>query len=178
MSKIQVKRGNLQNLGNYTGLNGELLWAQDAGKLFITDASGNKRLIGGEGLIVQTIEQRNSINPYLRQWRMIVGVYDDPNPFKNGQYELVYNLSDTDIANNDNWRSLNKHVVAIFNQSAGLVTGGTHQLSAGVSPVIYAKKDAADAFHKIIASFELDFENGNLSWSTSQEIFEGYLILI
>ncbi|MDX9906861.1 MAG: hypothetical protein RBS55_09770 [Bacteroidales bacterium] len=178
MGRVQVKRGNLDAVPNYTGLNGELIWAQDAGKLFITDSQGNKRLIGGEGFIVETIEQRDDINPVLRQWRMIVGVYNDPNPFKNGQYELVYNLSDTNPANNENWRSLNKHVVFISQQSAGVVTGGAHQLSNGVVPVMYARDNDQDSFRKIVAAFELDPENGDLSWSTSQQVFEAYLVLI
>lgn len=178
MARIQVKKGNLQNLESYQGLNGELLWTQDAGKLFITDSAGNKRLIGEAGFIVQTVEQRNSINIFMRQWRMIVGVYNDPNPFKNGQYELVYNLSDTDLANNENWRSLNKHIVFVSQQSSGVIPGGAHQLSNGVVPVMYARENSEDSFRKIVVAYELNPSNGDLSWSTSQQIFEAYLVLI
>lgn len=178
MGRIQVKRGNLSNVPNYPGLNGELIWAQDAGKLFITDSAGNKRLIGDAGVIVQTIQERNDIPAFMRQWRMIVGVYNDPNPFKNGQYELIYNLSDTDLSNNDNWRSLNKHIVLVSEQSSGIIQGGAHQLTTGVIPVMYARENDQDSFRKIVVAYELDPTNGDLSWSTTQQVFEGYLVLI
>ena len=178
MGRIRVKHGPLSHIEAYPGLNGELIWAEDAGKLFITDIYGNKRLIGGDGnIIVQTIEQRNSIPQVMRQWRMIVGVYNDSNPFLNGQYELVYNLSDTNLSNNDNFRSLNKHVVHIENASGGMVPGGVHQLSTGVDPTIYVKM-TGDRFEKVLANFQMDMVTGDVYWSTTNEIQDGYLVLI
>ena len=179
MGKIQVKHGPLNHVEDYVGLNGELIWAEDSGQLFITDVNGNKHLIGGQGgVIVQTIQERNAIPQHMRQWRMIVGVYNDPNPFRNGQYELVYNLSDTNLLNNDNFRSLNKHIVHIVEQTSGVVEGGAHQLSTGVVPAMYARKDGEEKYRKIIVDYELNPQNGDLSWSTSQQVYEAYLVLI
>jgi hypothetical protein len=52
MGRIQVKHGLEANIEAYPGLNAELLWAQDTGRLFSTDIDGNKILIGGSGSFV------------------------------------------------------------------------------------------------------------------------------
>lgn len=179
MARIKVKHGPLVNVENYPGLNGELIWAEDAGKLFITDISGNKRLIGGGGgIIVQTVEERDSIPVFMRQWRMIVGVFNDANPFRNGQYEMVYNLEDTDISNNANFRSLNKHIIHLVDCNEGVVSGGAHQLSNGVVPVMYALDNASGRFLKVTVEYEINPGNGDLHWKTINQVGEGYLVLI
>lgn len=64
MGRLQVKRGTLEDLLTYEGLNGELLWAEDAGLLYITDAKGEKRLIGaGGGTMVYKGEIDCHLNP-------------------------------------------------------------------------------------------------------------------
>lgn len=54
MGKLQVKHGSLSTLNEYSGLDGELLWADDVGRLYITDVLGQKILIGGNGAFAST----------------------------------------------------------------------------------------------------------------------------
>jgi hypothetical protein len=48
-----------------------------------------------------TLSLRNSIIEERREWGMLCTVYNDGD--NNGTYQLVYDASDTDINNNNNW---------------------------------------------------------------------------
>ncbi len=181
MSKIRIKRGRASSIAGYPSLPGEIIFADDIGALIGADKDNSKVLLSPI-ITLPTLAERDDLPLIARRWHMIVGVYADPFPLKNGHYVLDYNLSDTDLANNANWRNLNKYVVAYENATSGQVLASAHRLQSGVVPVMYAaeepKGDEQMIFQKVVINFKLDPATGDLLWSSKTNIYRGYLILV
>jgi len=126
-----------------------------------------------KGYAVRTLEERNAIND--RYWRMIVGVYDNNPSYFNGQYELIYNLENTDIHDNRNWRSLNKGFYIFQNKSEGVIPGSLHQMGQKVIPVAF--EEINGLYVKCNVKITLDPIEGTVSWYSNIPIQKLILIL-
>ncbi len=138
--------------------------------------SGNSQ-IGGHHCYASILE-RDNIPPGLRMWGMHVSVWNDPvNGFDNGNYELIYNLFNTTITDNRNWRRLDKNIIRVDTLSSGIVQADVHKLGIP-NPCFYAGDLTApeNGFFLTQLSYQID-EEGTITWNASKPI-SGYLILI
>lgn len=90
-----------------SGMNGS------SGSSGITGSSGSSGSSGVSGIgmySVETVEKRDDYVNYTpnRYWGMLVTVYNDIDPLKNGIYQLQYNLNSTNLNDNLNWKYINK----------------------------------------------------------------------
>lgn len=124
---------------------------------------------------VATVIERDAIHPTKREWRMVVGVYNDTNAFLNGQYELVYNRHTTDISDNQNWRRIEKDVFFFDNVSTGTILGSTHQLGKDIIPVAY--KDNGSAYEQIHLRITVNPNTGDLTWYSNSVINKCVIVI-
>lgn len=171
LSALEKISSSLKTITLVGDVEGSVVFNPDTSRFEIqTVINGNFTTIG---IAVETVADRDAI--LNREWRMIVGVYNDPLPFLNGQYELVYNLVNTDINNNENWRNLNKDFFLFQNVSEGIITGEQHQIGKYIIPMVYEEIDGI--FTKSAVKITLDTTNGTLRWYSNRTITKLIIIL-
>ena len=121
-----------------------------------------------------TINERDSISTSLRMWGMYCSVFNDPiNSYKNGNYELVYNHSSSDITDNGNWKRLDKNVFEITNSDHGTILASTHK---GGMPIVQLYKTIGTQFFATQVQYEVT-ANGDITW-TAKSALSGYIVLV
>ena len=88
-------------------------------------------------ITVRTYSDMFALQTYLRKWQIIVGVWDDGDPSKNGLYALRYNKTSTIISDNGNWERIDIPMrLSIILRGGNVVWSGTGLIFI-VSPVEY-----------------------------------------
>ena len=123
-------------------------------------------------ITVPTITDLYALKVWQRRWKMIVGVYNDPIPAKNGHYSLEYNKVSVNLGDNDNWEllssSTDKHLSFNINNKQTEVIG--HNL--GKNPAVSIMDESgnlcmADITYIDDNTVQIDFED----WFTGTAVF-------
>ncbi len=123
-------------------------------------------------ITVPTLDERDGIKVWQRRWKMIVGVYNDPTPSKNGHYSLEYDKASVNLGDNDNWEllssSTDKHVSFNINNKQTEIIG--HDLGKNPAVSIMDESGAlcmADITYIDENTVQIDFED----WFTGIVVF-------
>ncbi len=123
----------------------------------------------------ETLKERDAMPFSIRKWGMITAVYNDPSPHLNGAYQLIFNLSTTNIEDNNNWRPLNKAWFEFRNTNTGIITASQHNLGQIIKTQAF--KEVSGLWKAVSVTLTINPDNGEVSWKSNNVIEHLILIL-